>query len=877
MFGSFGRIGSPTTVALVLVFVSALSCATAKECYSCSGEACVRSSTAFITTTCANENDLCYSKYDATSLLPIERGCLELASVATCDGETCTSCDATDLCNEDSSPKHQCAVCSSLNDPNCLSSPATLSTVQCPAPSYVDLTAAQCYSRVIGDVTERGCITSQSEVDSCTGLDCTTCTGSGCNRKEFPADRIQCVRCDDAVSCNTDATPTAYCANVNDVCVTMRRTNGNTMKSCRLALTATDLTFCAANPSQCNVCGKKLCNTAAFSATAASTSCYQCDGTGCLKSSVNIVSCERTDDECFTMFTGFNPSRRGCTSELSREELAVCTGPECAICSESECNLQSRSDHRCAHCSTVNDANCIAPATEALNIVQCPAPTTDVSDVQCLTKIVGDSVTERGCISGSSDLLSCAEDGHNCATCNIESEGEGCNRALFPSDRRRCTIGTTANAFCPNPWDDCVQLLQSGTRKRSCRSSLTDQERSFCANNTNRCSFCSSDNCNAAEVNFNYVECLSCDSATDVRCATNPAALTTFDKCASCATAIITSDGKTTTRRGCLVDLPATVSASCTATATTGSTSCLRCSTNHCNVVNFPGDRLQCYRCTTPPCISHQDVRLEYCPDYRTGDSCLLQTDTTDQLLRLDCRSSLTDTELSACSGRCQTCSTSGCNDPMAYGTSGSCVKCRSSLNSLCREQAAQVAPEPCANPANVACYSRLVDGVTERGCMSDLAASEQSACTRGENCLICGSRTENCNTVQYPVAPITCFQCDSRTDGENCKQAQTAGTATECPTYDTANKCYTIVQSNGDTVRKCSTVAREVECASASACEVCLFRGCNSKASSAVGITEAPVQTTTPGPSGDASALAGASWVLKIVTLLGAWLTRSF
>lgn len=121
---------------------------------------------------------------------------------------------------------------------------------------------------------------------------------------------------------------------------------------------------------------------------------------------------------------------------------------------------------------------------------------------------IGGTVTERGCISSNTDLASCAVDGHDCATCNIENEGAGCNSALFPSDRRRCTIGTTANAYCPNPWDDCVQLLQSGTRKRTCRSSLTAAESTFCASNSNLCQFCSTDNCNAAEVNFNYVECL---------------------------------------------------------------------------------------------------------------------------------------------------------------------------------------------------------------------------------------------------------------------------------------------------------------------------------------------------------------------------------
>ncbi|XP_035911850.1 major surface trophozoite antigen 11-like isoform X2 [Anopheles stephensi] len=865
---SYGRIRVPP-LALVLAVFCLCSPITvnALECYSCEGEDCVRVTTAGITITCENANDRCFSRYNSITLLPIQRGCLKQTESSTCTGEDCVYCATADLCNDAGSPRHLCAVCSSLADPNCLSNPSSLTPVQCPSPSNVDLTAAQCYSRVIGSVTERACITSQADVDRCTGLDCATCTGSGCNLVEFPTDRIQCVQCDNADSCNTDATSSAYCDDVEDVCVTMRRANGNVMKSCKNAMGSTDLAYCLANPSQCNYCGKKLCNSEAFSASAPTKNCYQCDGSDCLKSSVKLVSCQLTDEDCYSIFSGFNPSRRGCTQELTSAEMAACKVPDCVICNEEECNLVSRADHRCGYCSTIKDSNCVAPATGALTVVQCPAPSTDVSDAQCYTKIIGGSVTERGCISGASDLQGCATDGHNCQTCNIENDGEACNSGLFPSDRRRCTIGTTANAYCPNPWDDCVQLLQSGTRKRTCRSSLTELERSFCANNTNRCHFCSTDNCNVAEVNFNYVECLSCDSATDSRCATDPAALNTFEKCTSCASALITSNGNTTTRRGCLASLPSDVSSQCSATSFG---SCQRCSTNRCNVANFPPDRLQCYRCADPPCVSHQNVRLEYCPVYQAGDSCLLESDTSGQLLRLDCRSSLTQSELSACSGRCQMCSTAGCNDPLAYGTSGSCVQCRSSLNSLCRNDALQIAPEPCTNPANSQCYSRLVDGVTERGCMSDLTATERSACTRGENCLVCNSRTSNCNTVQYPVAPLTCFQCDSRTDGESCQAAQT-GTPPECPTYDTANKCYTIVQSNGDTVRKCSTQVREVECGTASACEVCLFRGCNTKASSAVGVTEPPVRTTTPGPTNDASTIVG-SWTVHIVMLMAVW-----
>ncbi|XP_052862087.1 uncharacterized protein LOC128268852 [Anopheles cruzii] len=855
----------------------------ALQCYSCSAESCSKLATAGATTTCANADDVCFSRFDATNLLATERGCLTAAAAPTaCTGPDCVTCVSPDLCNDAGSPQHRCLVCSSLTSAECVTDPSSLVAAQCPMATGVDLTAAQCYNRVIGTVTERGCITSQRTVDECGGIGCATCTGPGCNAAEFPAGRQQCVACDGA-TCNSEASTTVTCDDPYDTCATVQRSNGNVMKSCEKAMTSADVAYCLANPAQCAFCGNRLCNGVPFDATT-QRRCYRCDGTGCLKSAAQLTLCRLFDDDCYSSFTGFNPSRRGCVSELTAEEAVQCRAggvPDspCEVCSGSECNLQARSDHRCLSCSSVKDAACVNPTAGALQPVQCPAPSTELlADGQCLTRIVG-TVTERGCISGEADLVACGEDGRYCATCGIENDGAGCNSKLFPSDRRRCTVGTEANAYCPDPWDDCVQLLQSGTRKRTCRSLLTETERSFCAANSNRCRFCGTDGCNAAEITFDYVECLSCDSGTDVRCATNPAALGTFERCATCASAIVTVDGKPITRRGCLASMPPEVSQVC---PTTGSTACQRCSTNRCNTGNFPSARLQCYRCTSPPCVSHQDIRLEYCPQYTANDACIVQTSTDGQLLRLDCRSALSESEQATClspnpAGLCQMCGTAGCNDPATFGTSSSCVQCRSSLNPLCQEQALQIAAEPCADPANAACYTRLtavgtLTSLTERGCLSDLAGTERDKCARGEDCIVCRSgRSGNCNTVQYPVAPITCFQCDSRTDGASCQAAQTAQQAPTCPQYDVANKCYTIVHSDGDTVRKCSTAAKEVECAGIGTCEVCLFRGCNSKPFSAIVVTPPPDPTTTPPPNG--GAVTGGLTIPWLTWLLGALL----
>ncbi|XP_035786560.1 uncharacterized protein LOC118463800 [Anopheles albimanus] len=882
------------TVAAILFCVTVLrGASTALECYSCSGEDCAKVATVGFTTVCPNPEDVCYSRFDATNLLATGRGCLVAAEVATCTGTECVTCSDADLCNDAGSPQHKCLVCSSVTDGSECIEPANgvqLVAKQCPAATGVDLTKAQCYARLVGtSVTERGCITSQRHLDECSGSGCTTCTGTGCNNAEFPSNRQQCVSCDGA-ACTDEASSVTYCDDPYDVCVSLRRANGNVMKSCEKAMTPADAAYCTDNPSRCTFCGKQRCNGVPFEtgSTAAPVQCYACEGTGCLRSSALLTTCRLYDDDCFSSFTGLNPSQRGCLSGLTTAAQIECkaggtSGSLCAICTGTECNLQGHPDHRCLSCSSVKDTGgCIDPSTDrSLQPVQCPAPTTEITaGAHCLTKSFG-IVTERGCISSAADLLGCEEalGGGRCSTCSVETGGPGCNANVFPSDRRRCTIGTAANAFCADPLDDCVQLQSSaGIRKRTCRSSLSDTERSYCAANSNRCRFCSTDNCNAAEITFDYLECLSCDSSVDQRCATNPAALSTYDRCVTCASALIVVAGKATTRRGCLASLPAEVSQACTVTPGT-STSCQRCSTNHCNVANFPANRLQCYRCSNPPCVSHEAIQLEYCPYYAVNDSCILQKDTGDALVRLDCRSSLTDSEQLACTaggqGRCQSCSTAACNNPTGYSTTGSCVRCRSSLNPLCRDAAQQLEPEPCSDPTNSVCYTRLVDAgsltaVTERGCLSELTSAEQERCTRGDLCLPCSSRViANCNTNQYPVAPLTCYQCDSRTDGDACKASQLANLASECPRYDPANKCYTIVQSNGDTVRKCSTAAREVECATSSACEVCLFRGCNARPMLEIVVTEPPGSTTTPGPTGGGATATSCPLVFSLVALL--------
>lgn len=976
----------------------------ALNCFQCSGDTCTNGATMASVVACPANEVSCFSQF--TGFLLTRRGCWsELAGAvpdANCVGGDCAKCEA-DYCNGLSRTTHRCVTCSSVTDERCTSDPGAIEATQCGA-ATLDVEGAQCFTRIFGSVTERGCVQSEQTVEECTGDTCATCVGEGCNIAEFPAGRQKCVGCSGA-GCN-DKTDTSYCALAYDNCVTLQRTDGTYVKSCEGAMAATDQTFCQANPGSCSFCGQLECNKAALN-VATSRKCYQCEGTGCLKSSVEIETCHNSDDVCFSMFDGFNPVRRGCKSQLSEPEKAQCNDAEdksCQICQTDGCNLDSHVDHKCEYCSSVFDANCItAPNSE----VRCPAPTTEVSsDAQCYTRVIG-SVTERGCLGSAADALECDSTG-NCQTCAI-ANGQACNKAIFPTGRIRCVVGTTANTYCPNPADSCVQIANNGaTITKKCQSSMTATEVSFCEANSNKCSFCRTENCNQQAVTFDYLECFSCQSTIDGRCTSNPSAIDTVEHCTTCATLFSTSTN--TLKRGCVKSLTATEQALCSA----GGSYCSTCTTNRCNGVVFPQDRLSCYSCAQGECRSHAGIGVQFCPIYKQGDSCVTRLDSNGKVfwmgclsslssadvaacngngnlcrkcstadcnepgkvlasgscvqcdssneggcvgrastfdaepcndptntqcftrmvsgkivrgcvsdlsstdrtkctleqdchqcdvttqkcntdvypsnrlacytcleppcnnheavslnycqayvsdercvtimeessgrpIRMGCKSALTSSEQTTCSGssdNCQQCSTSGCNDPSNFAGASSCVQCTSSTDPDCVGAASNFVVQPCNDPQNFACYSRLTStGATERGCFSDLDSTSKTRCQAGTDCRMCSTRAR-CNSLEFPIQ-IKCFQCDS-TSSPECKNAQ-LGAPSYCRSYNVANKCFTVVQENGDTVRMCGTGTRNATCASSKQCEQCLFSGCNKRVSTAIEPTVIP-STVVPG-----------------------------
>ncbi|XP_058837586.1 protein psiQ-like [Topomyia yanbarensis] len=841
---------------IIVITVGAICISTVKalNCNSCTGTDCVTSVGTSVLCSGSSSVEKCYTKF--SGYRATQRGCwsaLSSSEQGLCPGIDCETC-TEDNCNQNSRSTHKCVVCSSSTNADCLSAPTNLQATQCAAPS-TDVTENQCFSRMTNGIASRGCVQSQNDITSCTGSPpCETCAGQGCNIGSYQ----KCVKCSGS-ACN-GAITTSNCDLPSDNCAIVQNNDGTLTKNCEKSLSDTDKSFCGSNPTKCFYCGIDECNKGDINLQT-SPKCYTCEGTDCLRSKMEIETCHNIDDSCFTIFDGFNPVRRGCRSALSAQNKATCDNANdvsCDLCTGDVCNLKSRSDHKCQYCSSVVSEGCVASPNSP---VQCPAPTTEVSDEgQCYTRVIG-NVTERGCLGSAVNALECKSP-ENCQMCAIQG-GTACNTAVFPASRRKCVVGSTRDQYCSDPNDSCVQMMQGTTRSKKCKSAMSATEVAFCQANSNKCDFCSSgDNCNSQDKTFNYLDCLSCDSSTDSRCTSNPGAITTIQQCSSCVTRY--SNTSRTVRRGCL-----TTSEQCQASTSSGDM-CSSCTANRCNSAIYPTGRLACYSCQGGSCFSHDSIKLEYCPMYQQGDSCIVQFDSSYQLLRMGCRSSLSTSEATTCSSNselCKTCSTAECNEPSAHMPRASCVQCNSATDINCIERAQNYEAEPCNDPLNTQCYSRLVmASLTQRGCVSDLDSTSKTQCSQGYRCSLCASASGKCNSQAYPAGWIKCYQCDSSQDA-SCKNAQT-GTVSYCSTYDSANACYTIVQQSGATVRKCSSQSRAVQCAGADRCEVCLFNGCNNRVSTAVMSMNETTTTTTPAP-GAANRVIDANLVMVLLLVI--------
>ena len=116
-----------------------------------------------------------------------------------------------------------------------------------------------------------------------------------------------------------------------------------------------------------------------------------------------------------------------------------------------------------------------------------------------------------------------------------------------------------------------------------------------------------------------------------------------------------------------------------------------------------------------------------------------------------------------------------------------------------------------------------ILDGITRRGCVTDLTKEDALDCSNGEFCKKC--KANLCNDRQEIVA---CFVCRSDEDPECVDQQSSHSSMKVCPLYTDSCRKF-VVPTTRITERGCSGETENVACSPTTInCKECQGKLCN-------------------------------------------------
>lgn len=483
-------------------------------------------------------------------------------------------------------------------------------------------------------------------------------------------------------------------------------------------------------------------------------SCLKCLDTetdaSCTAGTGTATACTITDDTLCYLRNNNGKIQRGCLKDLPAADQDKCkeTGAECVTCAGDSCNKDPwlkchACDGETAACTGTQDA-----AGAAL----CPL---FAKADQCYAKADGNKVT-RGCKSSLPAVNDGCTDNKYCEFCNNDACNNLSGETLktytkclmcTPLSDAKCEDGTATADECPKRDDTCYTRVQDKVLHRGCLSQLTEAEQTKCKNDVDTtCSTCTGEaGCNKDS----WLRCHQCKETDAVTCAEEQ----TADKAEFCKNfrepynrCYERMEGDKVVR-GCETDLT-TVGHACT-----DNRECRVCTDNACN--NAKASTLKtedrCLQCST----SKDDVStclLGTAPSTpcvkESQKKCYSKTD-NEGVLKRGCYGDLTANEVTACTGKtCTTCEAEGCNGKVFPTDRLRCYQCKTTeADKTCSNQ---LTGEPKSSYCVLykdedKCYSRISEGVFERGCQSNLQKAACEGLTAKE-CLLCTG--ENCNSI---------------------------------------------------------------------------------------------------------------------------------
>ncbi|XP_055920202.1 uncharacterized protein LOC129951877 [Eupeodes corollae] len=822
------------------------------NCYTCSGDDCqtilTRPSMCI-----GDDNQHCMTVFDKDGKVT-RRGCSidvesEFSTYCDANSSNCFNCNSNGCNNASSLNEYiNCIHCDGRNSKDCVQDLSVISSTARRRCNTACMVALQPRSADEPSKLEllRSCLDDKDldDRDACgsDGSMCKSCTSHNCNEDDVFDDRLECYSClnEDCKSPQVSKKCTVYME--NDNCFILFDQNSAVIQTgCTSEFHADKL---EESLDKMITCKGKNCND--FSKIPEPQTCYECDSSvdkNCSSSPKDIATVNTCSSlpnvQCYTKISWGTTTTRGCVSDLIKSQRQACLSGNdklCSTCLGNKCNSEIFPEDRltCHKCNSIDDPKCQdSPDSPTV------CPVYSESEV-CSSKLVN-GVTYRGC---GDDFLCDDSDKQHCKMCNSSN----CNVANlyqnnigYPGNWQDLPINchtcigqecddsaTTKLRKCENNnLQNCVTVFSVAGKvvQRGCSDSIYEGPHDHhCDLYSDLCTYCKSSGCNDGSSLDEYVNCLSCDSATNPNCSTNLGDISKTRKCrGKCMTSLYPRSDETNPAlelsRSCLNDKDLDDRAKC---ESGNDKYCKVCQGDKCNVDKLPEKRLSCSRCIG----DCEDPKEAFCPAYRENDQCYILFDNTNDVIQMGCKSDFDNSTLNLLRKKMLFCDGDNCNTFDILPTPHKCLQCNSTEDPLCATSPDMLTNiNSCNSLPYTSCYTMIHnDGSTARGCIADLEMNTIDKCLANGKDIKCNAcDVETCNNQIYPEDRQICFRCSSEND-ENCQSNPIDFSA--CPIYQEIDHCGVAITGE-TTIRGCSL---ELNCngEDRETCRLCTENNCN-------------------------------------------------
>lgn len=352
------------------------------------------------------------------------------------------------------------------------------------------------------------------------------CSTNLCNSQTIRP--TYCIQCDSNVDENCDSKPLEYeteCPLEVNASGCFHRFDGqNTQRGCIGDLD--EKLRCESDSDECKKCMGNACNSRIQFQTCITDNLRPDD------EPMQSKLCKRYTDDCFIHLAN-DTLRRGCRIDVMElPEIGIdlesdCKNSSiCEVCSEkNDCNDREITNEQCIECKTINNGLC-AMQPNLVQPTNCPLALRKQGCYLMQERLLR---FQRGCIAhlDDDDRDNCSHGNSTCKMCvgnkcNAKQRFQTCYECASPNNGGLCldSPALTHKIACAEYWGHCYTIVTKDVVRRGCAGDETIPTIGKCKKHPSHCKHCKDNQlCNIETVK--PITCISCDSLTDPKCATD--------------------------------------------------------------------------------------------------------------------------------------------------------------------------------------------------------------------------------------------------------------------------------------------------------------------------------------------------------------------